>query len=174
MTSKRLRLTALALVILTMASGCTTTPKPEPTPTPAFASEEEAFEAAEKTYREYIDAVNARIAGETSPDPQDYLIGLALETDIDTERFMAEQGYRTTGAMSIASFSGSEVRFRARDATITATICLDASEIQLLDSAGTNITPVDREDVVAQLVEFVGTGPELKVLEESEGPAGEC
>ena len=47
---------ALALV-LGMATGCQ--PEPEPSPTgPVFANEEEAFAAAEETYRAYVDALN--------------------------------------------------------------------------------------------------------------------
>ncbi len=47
---------ALALAVCVM-TGCQ--PEPEPSPSaPAFATEEEAFAAAEETYREYVDALN--------------------------------------------------------------------------------------------------------------------
>ncbi len=47
---------SLALVIA-VATGCR--PEPEPSPSgPAFATEAEAFAAAEETYRAYVDALN--------------------------------------------------------------------------------------------------------------------
>ena len=54
----RVAAAALALaVVLGMTTGC----QPEPTPSPSgpvFANEEEAFAAAEETYRAYVDALN--------------------------------------------------------------------------------------------------------------------
>jgi hypothetical protein len=173
-TPNRLRLTALALLTLAVLSGCSPTPEPEPTPTPAFASEEEAFAAAEETYGEYIEAVNARIAGESSPSPQDYLMGLALETDIDSERYLEEQQLRTSGSISMTSFSGTALKDNGRETTITAFVCLDATQIRVLDSHGTDITPAERGDVVAQLVEFIRVGTEFKIADEYEASAGEC
>ncbi len=48
----------IALAIATTVSACTPEPAPTPTPT-GFASEDEAFRAAEETYRAYVDALNA-------------------------------------------------------------------------------------------------------------------
>ena len=50
----------IALAIATTVSACTPEPAPTPTPT-GFASEDEAFRAAEETYRAYVDALNARL-----------------------------------------------------------------------------------------------------------------
>ncbi len=47
----------VAVLALALTTGCM--PEPEPTPSPTgFASEEEAFAAAEETYRAYVDALN--------------------------------------------------------------------------------------------------------------------
>ena len=74
-------LLAASVVALTGCLG--SAPDPTPTPTAVFTSEEEAFAAAEETYRAYIDAVNARRADPRSePDPQSFLIGEAQEADI--------------------------------------------------------------------------------------------
>jgi hypothetical protein len=171
---KRLRLAPLALLLLAVTSGCSATTKPEPTPTPAFASEEEAFAAAEETYREYIDAVNARIAGESSPSPQDFLIGLALEADIDGERFFEEQGLLTSGAGAVISFSGSEYETSGKDTTIRAFVCLDATSIRVSDAAGTDVTPADRGNIVAQNVEFIRVDSELLIAQELPTSADAC
>ena len=52
---------AAAAIVLALALGLTTACQPEPSPSPsapAFANEEEAFAAAEETYRAYVDALN--------------------------------------------------------------------------------------------------------------------
>lgn len=54
------RLARVALLGALLAGALTAcTPEPEPTPTPPFATEAEAFAAAEATYRAYVDALNA-------------------------------------------------------------------------------------------------------------------
>ncbi len=54
------RRSAAVVVALAVTLGATACqPEPTPTPTgPAFASEDEAFAAAEETYRAYVDALN--------------------------------------------------------------------------------------------------------------------
>ena len=55
----RLAPAALVLALVTgVATGCFAQPDPEPESTPLFASEDEAFAAAEETYRQYVDALN--------------------------------------------------------------------------------------------------------------------
>ena len=49
---------AAAAAVVVMLSGCVAEPAPSPTPTSPFASEEEAFAAAEDTTRAYVDANN--------------------------------------------------------------------------------------------------------------------
>ena len=57
MISRVARVTLALAIVLGMATGCQ--PEPEPSPTgPVFATEEEAFAAAEETYRAYVDALN--------------------------------------------------------------------------------------------------------------------
>ncbi|MCB8044373.1 hypothetical protein JM654_09380 [Microbacterium oxydans] len=47
----------MVLGVMVLA-GCTPSPAPTPTPTAVFASEEEAFAAAEETFTEYVLALN--------------------------------------------------------------------------------------------------------------------
>ncbi len=54
------RVAALAFglaIVAGLATGCRPEPAPSPT-APVFSSEEEAFAAAEQTYRAYVDALN--------------------------------------------------------------------------------------------------------------------
>jgi hypothetical protein len=173
-TPNRLRLTALALLTLAVLSGCSATPDPDPTPTPAFASEEEAFAAAEELYLEYSEAVNARIAGKAEPNPQDFLIGHALEADIDAGRYFEEHGLQISGTSAVRSFTGVRVEGAGRDVTITVIVCLDASGIRAIDAHGVDVTPADRGDTVAQMVEFVGTRTELWIADEKSESADQC
>ncbi|MFK0401787.1 hypothetical protein ACIQTT_05610 [Microbacterium sp. NPDC090225] len=164
---------ALALVAAAV-SGCAPAPEPSPTPTPAFASEEEAFAAAEEVYRAYNEAGNARIAGESSPDPQDFLIGEALEADIDGVRFLQEEGLFLSGVSALTSFTGVDVADLSGDPTVRARICLNGRELRVLNSNGMDVTPQDRNEVVAQLVTFVRVDDQLMITTESDAPAEEC
>ncbi|MFJ2369088.1 hypothetical protein [Microbacterium sp. NPDC087665] len=163
----------LALAATTM-SGCAPEPQPSPTPTPAFASEEEAFAAAEEVYRAYNEAGNARIAGESTPDPQDYLIGEALEADMEGLRFLSEQGLRLTGEGVLAAFSGIDVMDAEGSVTITALVCLDGTAIHVLDAGGIDATPEGREEIVAQVVTFIGSQAEMQIAKESAAAAEQC
>src|SRR5690606_26029635 len=98
------RMTALVLAAVSL-SACAPTPTPTPTPTAAFASEEEAFAAAEEVYRAYNDAGNARRNGESTRNPQDYLIGVALEGDIDALNQLRDTDVRLTGDVGVSSFT---------------------------------------------------------------------
>lgn len=173
--STRYPAATLALAVVAAAlSGCAPAPEPTPTPTPAFASEEEAFAAAEEVYREYNEAGNARIAGESDPDPQDFLIGEALEADIDGIRFLQEEGLRLVGVNSLTSFTGVDASGLDSEPTISARICLDGSGLHVRDANDADVTPQDREEVVAQLVTFVRVGDQLKITTESAASAEEC
>lgn len=169
---------AVSVLVLALAattlSGCAPAPEPSPTPTPAFASEEEAFAAAEEVYRAYNEAGNARIAGESSPNPQDYLIGEALEADMEGIRFLSEQGLVLSGIGVLSSFSGIDVVDTAGSVAVTALVCLDGTNIHVLDSTGTDVTPPDREEIVAQIVTFNGDGAGMHIATESAAAAEQC
>lgn len=162
-------LTPLALaaaVMLASTSGCTTPPEPDPTPTPLFATDEEAFAAAEEVYREYIRAVNARIAGASAPDPQDYLTGLALEADIDGVRSLEDEGVHLSGESVVKTFTGTRFSVEGGRLSVSAHACLDAQSVTLIDETGANVTPPERPPLLAQQVEFIETEEQLKISDE--------
>ena len=166
-------LSALALSIGAL-TGCTPEPEPTPTPTAAFASEEEAFTAAEEVYREYNEAGNARLRGEETPDPQDFLVGAALEGDIDAANLLREQGLHAIGSVRFSSFRGIGFEQTARDVTINAVVCLDVSDTRVLDSTGNDVTPETRPDVVAQTVTFVMTSKGMLLSQEDSADEAQC
>lgn len=142
------------MLALGLLAGCTPTPEPKPTKTAAFASDEEAFQAAEETYAEYTTAGNARDAGKKSPDPQDYLVGKALEGDLEAVRFFEKNDVTSTGNVEVAGFQPEPSSLSADRTQLNAVVCLDISENRLLDAEGNDITPADRPDVIAMKVEM--------------------
>ncbi|WP_223627912.1 hypothetical protein [Microbacterium sp. EST19A] len=147
---------ALALMCPALV-GCSPTPEPTPTPTPAFASEEEAFAAAEETYRAYNEA------GNTTGDGIDFLTGSALEGELATTRYLQENGLTLEGASEIESFTGLEIDVGAANVVIQARVCVDVSNVVVLNRSGDDVTPIDRVDLLALDVTFVRTETELLI-----------
>lgn len=172
------RLASLPLVALAVASvvlsGCSPAPVPTPTPTPVFASEEQAFAAAEETYRAYNDAGNARRDGLETPDPQDFLIGTALEGDIDGQTLLRERGLAVKGHVGVERFNGVEATLASDSNRIIAIVCLDASHTQVVDNEGTDVTPPGRAPQVAQKVTFSATDDGLRISHEESSSESSC
>ncbi len=164
---------ALALSISVLAA-CAPTPEPTPTPTALFASDEEAFAAAEETYRAYTDAANAFRAGDEASQPASYLTGTALEADIDAAREFEELGIRLSGLVKISKFIGVSATLRGEIATVDAVVCIDASETIVLDENGEDVTPQNRATKFAQAVTFVGDAEELLISAEDVTEGDKC
>jgi hypothetical protein len=119
-------------------------PLPEPTPSATvsgFASEEEAFRAAEATYRAYIDALNEVDLDPTSEiDPLRYLAGPALAAERSGRATFDELGVHLRGPMKVVSVS------RGTSDLVTArlTVCVDVARARLLDDSGKDVTPRER------------------------------
>lgn len=150
-------------IALSQLLGCAPEPAPVATPTPAFASEEEAFAAAEEVYRAYNDAANKRRAGDPDADPQRFLTGGALEVDIDTQNTLVSNGLSAVGTATIDSLQRESIEFSANAVTVRLTVCTDVSALSLLDGAGANVTPAERGNTVALAVDLVGDGESLLI-----------
>lgn len=134
------------VIAAALLSACTPAPEPTPTASPAFASEEEAFAAAEETYRAYIAASNARIEGRTSPDPRDYLMGEALEADRSTQDLFAENAVHLDGEARLKSFKAKTASLDKTPSQVEAVICMDASGTRILDTDNRDVTPPTRPE----------------------------
>ncbi len=167
--------TRLAILVAAVALlvGCTPDPVPTPTPTAAFASEEEAFAAAEATYRAYNDALNQ--VDFAKPKTFEPVYSLLSETAADSTRkafseFHAE-GIRTAGATHYDSFIG--VSADPRNGVINADVCTDVSDVEVTNASGTSIVSVDRPPRQSISVRFVagpgGDSLTISELESSEG-----
>ncbi|MEV4667703.1 hypothetical protein [Microbacterium sp. LWO12-1.2] len=148
--------------------GCSPTPEPEPTPTPAFASEEEAFAAAEETYRAYNDALNAERAG-TSPSipSHDFLAGEVLRAEVANETKLREDGIRIEGSTTVSAIQGLDADLVSPVGEVLSRVCLDITDARAIDTTGVDVTAEGRSDIYAVDVRFAG-GPQSLLITDFE------
>lgn len=148
---------AVLLVTVGVAQllGCAPEPVPTPTPTAAFASEEEAFAAAEEVYRAYNDALN-RIdpARPTTFEPLFALTSGAFEA-ADRENFsiMHAEGHVISGDAKVLSFEGESTS--AHFERVVVAVCLDVSAVEVTDARGASLVSSSRPNIYALSVELV-------------------
>jgi len=148
--------------------GCTPEAAPTPLPLPTatgFASDEEAFAAAEATYRAYVDAVNARRADPDAPDPNNFLAGAAREASTATQRKFASQGVRLVGKTLVTDVDG----VIATTEVTTIHVCIDSAGTRLIDSAGDDVTPRDRPRSGSLEIDLTLTVDRLFIVDSREG-----
>jgi hypothetical protein len=165
----------VALVAALLASGCAPsgpqpTPRPSPSATPLFESDEEALAAAEEAYAAYL-RVSDQITSEGGVNPErvDPLIGDDIRPGVH-ESFAKyrDRNIRTTGATSLNFVSLQSVQVD-RHTVIDAYICIDVSEVRVVDSSGADITPESRASLVPLVVTFhSNSGPDRLIIERSE------
>ncbi|KJQ54921.1 hypothetical protein [Microbacterium sp. SA39] len=154
---------ALLAVVSVALAGCSPAPEPTPTPTPAFASEEEAFAAAEETYRAYIEALNAVDPSdpETFDATYDYSSGAFQRADRENFSTMHADGYSITGDSKVIEFipAGAAAPFEV----VRAIACLDVSEVVVTDADGASAVNPDRPAVYAIEVTFKSDDSQLSI-----------
>ncbi|MBN8423923.1 hypothetical protein JF531_05250 [Microbacterium esteraromaticum] len=173
-TTLRLRPAAAltcAGITLAMLAGCSPQPEPTPTETPLFASEEEAFAAAEETFREYIAASDVP---SDEAKPADFLIGHALESHIDAKRALDVAGIHFEGVTQVVSFSPLPDTVRSDMGGLAATVCLDLSKARTVNDDGQDVTPADRPDRVGMRVEMEVVGQSFMIADELDADNATC
>ena len=142
-------LVAASLALAAVAtSGCAASAPPEqPAPAPLFASDEEAFAAAEATYRAYEDAGNAVDLA----DPGTF----QAVFDFTTGDFNAMQrkglsrlhsdGITKTGVLVVVYVTPGELV--SDHSQVALAVCNDVSGIDLVERDGTSRVSPDRQDV---------------------------
>lgn len=131
-----------AVLALALTTGCM--PEPEPTPSPTgFASEEEAFAAAEETYRAYVDALNRVDLSdpETFEPVYAWLADDSLESSKKAFSEMHAKGWTVIGATTF-----DRVRLKGVSDAIVLELCLDVSRVNVLDADRVSVVPKDRAD----------------------------
>ncbi len=144
MTGAQRRTAALIAALLSLAlAACTPEPAPTPTPT-GFASEEEAFAAAEATLRAYVEATNSI----KIEDPVTFEPLLALTTgdqkSFDKKRLAQYHAddYSVSGTTLVTAVQRGE--WLPADGTTTLLACLDVSDVDVMDASGASIVDDDR------------------------------
>ncbi|KJL27592.1 hypothetical protein [Microbacterium oxydans] len=157
----------LILCTLTFAAstllGCSPTPAPTPSPTPAFASEDEAFAAAEETYRAYNDALNAVDIADPTSFETIYAFSSGSFQRADKENFsrMHAEGQTIAGDAVVLDFTGR--RADTQTGTVKALACLDVGDVQVLNVEGASVVNPDRPDVYAIDLEFIDLNGSLLI-----------
>ncbi|MCC2031950.1 hypothetical protein [Microbacterium allomyrinae] len=163
----------IAALVIALSACAPAAPDPTPTPTAAFGTEEEAFAAAEATYRAYVDALNARRADPSAlPDPMDFLIGDALEAEIDTHQLLTQSHVMIVGPSRLASFHGESTSSEYTE--VVAVVCLDSTEARVIDESGADVTPADREPTIALESTFLKTDSELLISKSAVAEGKQC
>lgn len=173
----RMRVGALALLGMLTLSGCgggtpIPTLPPTPTATPVFASEEEALAAAEEAYAAYSE-MSDLISSQGGVDPERIAAFVTERRLVDELRgfeTLRDSGLRLEGKASVTAVELQRYDEVAGEVEIAFYGCVDFSGSRVLNSAGEDVTPVDREDVL--LLEIVLRAPANgdRLLLESDDP----
>ncbi|MFC4137471.1 MULTISPECIES: hypothetical protein [unclassified Microbacterium] len=168
MTSSRiLPVLATGVLALGLLAGCAPTPEPKPTKTAAFASDEEAFAAAEETYQDYIGALN----NVKFEDPTTFTHAFELSrgelnaSDREYLSSMHAESYSRTGSTVVGSFEGDS--YAASEGTIHATTCIDVSDVDIVDEDGASVVSPDRPNAYRMAVVFEIDEDRILVTESS-------
>jgi hypothetical protein len=159
---------AVALALSLSLAACAPDPAPitlppQPTSTPLFASDEEALAAAEEVYAAYVAALD-ELGHRGWDDPsvlEEVAAGSVLENDQARAVAYEADGIRQVGTARFAidalqtysAFPPIEIAFY---------VCLDVTDIDLVDADGDSVVSSDRADVVA--LEVAVTGESLNAL----------
>ena len=143
----------LSGVLVLGLAGCTQPEPAEPTPTTAFSSDEEAFAAAEETYRAYVDALNQVDLSdpETFEAVYGWTTGEANAEARKTFSKMHADGWTVSG-VSIATEVEPRLAGDGESGDIVLAVCLDVANVALVDGGGNSMVSADRPDVQSMLV----------------------
>lgn len=134
-----------ALLALALVTGCAPEPAPTPTPT-GFASDDEAFAAAEATVRDYFDASNVVDLSDPRTFDAVFALTTADQNAFDRKRYSeySAEGYVLSGTSNVISTRPSSWD-PAQEIAVVET-CLDVSSLDLKKSDGTSLVSSDRPD----------------------------
>lgn len=141
---------------------------PSPTSTPVFASEEEALAAAEDAYAAYS-AMSDLITADGGQNPErlaPFVTEDQLAREIEGAEYFSSQGWRSQGSRQIGKALLQQYTDDGGSAEIVVYVCVDISEVRIVDGGGVDVTPPDRPNLIALEVGMI-SGDESKLLIES-------
>ncbi|WP_308492209.1 hypothetical protein [Microbacterium terrisoli] len=144
-----------ALIGAALLVGCAPQTSSTPTPTPHFTSEQQAYAAAEQTYRNYIDATNAMVISDPSTFEDVYFweTGDALDSEKKSLTKMHADGWTVAGETKPGQVMPGT--FSPTDRTIfSLRVCMDVSAVTVRDESGKSLVRPDRPSIQPLRLEF--------------------
>lgn len=132
-----------------------------------FASDEEALAAAEELYGRYNKLSNELGAGGWSDTSElsEVLSGAALAGELETSDSLSTKGYRQIGDSSFDSVTLQQLIDHGAEAVaLTIYVCLDVSEVDVIDGDGSTVVSASRPDRQALEVEMNDNDGALKIV----------
>ncbi|MFS0733240.1 hypothetical protein ABC304_14745 [Microbacterium sp. 1P10UB] len=156
MRSRLSLIVAVSTLAAALLSGCTGEPAPVAS-TPTFATEDEAFAAAEQTYRNYVDALNqVDLSDPATFEPvYAWTTGDANAADRKSFASLHADGVTVDGKTSVSLMQGTG--FTADPPAFTLAVCLDVSDVRLSNPDGSSAVPSDRPDLQSRDVLMEGS-----------------
>lgn len=163
---------ALALSLSLAACGPEPAPitvPPQPSSTPLFASDEEALAAAERAYAAYVAALDELgVRGWDDPSSLEAVAtGSVLANDQARALEYASNQIKQAGSARF-SIHSLQTYSAFAPARVSFYVCLDVSEVDLVDAEGESIVSNERDDVVPLEVAVSGESAEALRVERSE------
>jgi hypothetical protein len=183
MVTPRLLIATCAVALVAGSLAACTPSAPTPTRTPiathsqAFASDADALKAATEAYAAYL-KMSDTIAQEGGANPErikPFVTASWLSKEVQGFKALHRGGLHQTGATTFAApklqkHTGNESR-----GEVDIYVCVDASDTEIVNVSGQNVTPPNRPEIVASVATLVsnapGSGQEL-ILENYEPWSG--
>ena len=157
------RISGAALAVALVLSGCVPTtspagPAPRPSATPIFATEAEALAAATKAYAAYVRVSDEILAdGGNNPERIEQVSRRdARKSAVEGFAKFRERGLVSTGVSKIGPLLGQKYLASSTDGKVilSAYACLDVSDIDVINSAGSSVVSSTRPDFQAFELSF--------------------
>lgn len=168
-------------LLIGMLSACAPTSEPTSTPKASvaddgapFDSDEEAFAAAEKTYRAYNDADNEMRRGNDSADPLDFLTADARTQILESRQKLVDLGYRLEGDVPITNVLPDFESINTDRTELRLTVCFDLTTSRVILENGEEADLPDRPGMIAQHTQLTWVEDTFLVSEEAEGDVSLC
>lgn len=134
------------VLLAALLSGCVGEPDPVET-TPLFASEDEAFAAAEQTYRAYVDALNEVDLSDPATFEPVFAFSTGELNAADRESFSTwhADGLTVVGDSRVALVEGTNVD--ENEERVVISVCLDVSGVEVRDAEGNSVVDSARSPI---------------------------
>lgn len=176
MTTRKTLTAACGIALALTLAGCA----PEqsaPDPTPSFASEAEAFAAAEATYRAYVDALNAVDLSdpETFEGVYAWTTGEANAGERETLSQMHADRWVVDGETRVSLVQETAGAPYESQGVVALAVCLDISEVTVVDNHGQSVVDESRPDMQSMRISLipVTASPTKFLISSIEGRDGE-